>query len=82
MGDSKRKLKLASSNPDPSPQVKLFIVTLTLQDKSLEIHEDVVQFGPVQGQDLLTITLIGGETIVYPIKGNIRKYVFRIKEQP
>ena len=80
MGESKRKLKLASNNPEPTPDIKLFTVTLTLQDGSVETYEDVVQFGPVQGQDLLTLNLMGGETIVYPITGNIKKYTFRVKE--
>lgn len=59
-----------------NPSIQTFRVTVTFADKAEEILDDVVNFGPIPNQDLLGITRFGGQTTVYPLTGNIRKYEF------
>ena len=42
-------------------------------------YDNVIHIVPVQNLNLLAITLSNGETIVYPINDNIKKYSFRVK---
>ncbi len=53
-------------------------VTVILVDGSVEEHENVVNFGPIPNRDLLGITSFDGETVVYPLTSNVRKYKFSV----
>jgi len=53
-------------------------ITVTFLDGTEEIINDVRQFGPVPNQNLLVITLMSGETVVYVLNENVRKYRFHV----
>ena len=59
--------------------MRALILDITLNDKSVESYDNVIHIVPVQNLNLLAITLSNGETIVYPINDNIKKYSFRVK---
>ena len=80
MDKSKKEVKKVVDNTQQQPkQNDIFILDITLNDKSVESYDNVIHIVPVQNLNLLAITLSNGETIVYPINDNIKKYSFRVK---
>jgi len=75
MGEKVRKMR---SKPELVPtSISLFRVTVELVTGVKEEYSNVVQFGPIPDKDLLFITIQDGETVVYPLVGNVCKYTFK-----
>jgi hypothetical protein len=77
------KTKLTTVEKLKTPEIEKFSVTVILRRRrwwfrdSKDSFKDVVRFGPIPNSDLFSITMADGETVVYPLTQNVRKYIFK-----
>jgi len=72
----KTKFKIVDKD-EQLTKIDTFIVNISMTDGSVETYENVMQFGPVQGSNLLSIMLSDGSAVVYNLNDNFKKYSFK-----
>jgi hypothetical protein len=58
--------------------LELYQVTVTLSNGKSETFDDVLKIEPTT-TGLLVLYRLSGETVVFPLVGNVRKYTFKMK---
>jgi len=54
-----------------------FDVSVEFINGRKEEYTDVLKFGPISNTDLFFVALSTGESVVYPLSQNVRKYTFK-----
>lgn len=67
-------VKLLREPIDVTPET--FTVSVTTTDGKTDVHKNVTSFGPVQS-DLLSIAMLDGKSVIYPLTSNVRKYSYK-----